>query len=142
MDNATRQNRTLAAAVAVAAVVVIGAFAMKLAGTGKDNMKTVCDLQATAQADILDTTKSNSRDDLVASIRKRASIMDESAGKTEGTVHDAFKTYAAALRDVATAIEKDKSGQQLNDLVSQLSDDPAVTRAGETISGIIDTECG
>lgn len=142
MNQAMKQNRAMIAAVAAVVLVVGAVLAMKIAGAGKDNLKTVCALQATSQADILDTTKSNTREDLVASIRERASIMDESAGSTEGAVHDAFTTYAKALRNVAQAIEDDKSGEQLNNIVASLSEDAAVKTAGEAIAAIIDTECG
>lgn len=142
MNQAMKQNRAMITA-AVAVVLVVGAaLAMKIAGAGKDNLKTVCALQATSQADILDTTKSNTREDLVASIRERASLMEKSAGSTEGAVHDAFTTYSEALRKVASAIEEDKTGEQLNNIVASLSEDAAVEKAGMAIAAIIDTECG
>lgn len=130
--------------VAVAAVMLASGIGYRLVTGGPstaDSVEVLCALRNGESAPLVDTTGSNSRDDLAAALRDRADELERAASRTSGAIEEALSGYAAAMTELADSLQSDVSGAALGDAVERLAADPDLAAAEKTLNEILDKRC-
>lgn len=136
------RQRVIRVGSALAAVVLAtGAFFVLSGPSDAESVKVVCAMRTTTDEPIIDTSKSNTREDLARGLRERARILDDAAGKTGGDIKDALERYASVMSGMAEAIEDDNTGASLAEVVQEMSTNEELASADRTLTGILDSEC-
>lgn len=127
--------------VVVVIALVVGYKVFISEPSAAESAQVICEMKTAADAPLLDTAQSNTREDLAKALKERAASMQDAADKTGGDISDALSKYASAMKKIAASISEDTSGASLAAVISELATNKDIATAEATLKSILETRC-